>query len=87
MIISIYLLPDTKISKKTPQQSSSLLQLLNYFQRSKSWVSRFGNILPDIRFENILNFELSRQIYIKIKEFEFLLSNQQFLIDYRQNII
>ena len=45
---------------------------------------RFGIRFPEICFEKFINFELSSQIYIKIKELEYLLKNQQFLITYIQ---
>ena len=71
---------------KIPQQSSLFLHFLNDFQSSKSCMIRFGIRFPEICFENFINFELSSQIYIKIKELEYLLKNQQFLIDYIQKI-
>ena len=48
---------------------------------------RFGIRFPQICFEKFINFELTYQIYIKIKELDYLLKNQQFLIDYIQKII
>ena len=45
---------------------------------------RFGIRYPEICFEQFINFELSSQIYIKIKELEYLLKNLQFPIDYIQ---
>ena len=45
---------------------------------------RFGIKFPDICFEKFINFELSSQIHIKIKELDYLLKNQQFLINYIQ---
>ena len=44
----------------------------------------FGIRFPEICFEKIINFELSSLIYIKIKELDYLLENQHFLIDYKQ---
>ena len=45
---------------------------------------RFRIRFSEIFFEKFTNFELSSQIYIKIKEFDYLLKNQQFIIDYIQ---
>ena len=45
---------------------------------------RFGIRFPEICFEKFIKIELSSQIYIKIKELEYLLKKQQFLIDYIQ---
>ena len=71
---------------KTPQQSALFLHFFKDFQSSKSCMIRFGIRFPEICFEKFINFELSSQIYIKIKELEYLLKNQQFLIDYIQKI-
>ena len=71
---------------KTPQQSSLFLHFFKDFQSSKSCMIRFGIRFPEICFENFINFELSSQIYIKIKELDYLLKNQQFLIDHIQKI-
>ena len=71
---------------KTPQQSSLFLHFFKDFQSSKSCMTRFGFRFPEICFEKFINFELSSQIYIKIKEIEYLLKNQQFLIAYIQKI-
>ena len=69
---------------KTPQQSSLFLHFFQDFQSSKSCMIRFGIRFPEKCFEKFINFELSSQIYIKIKELEYLLKNQQFVIDYIQ---
>ena len=71
---------------KTSQQSALFLHFFKDFQSSKSCVITFGIRFPEICFEKFINFELSSQIYIKIKELEYLLKNQQFLIDYIQKI-
>ena len=71
---------------KTPQQKSLFLHFLKNFQSSKPCMIRFGIRFPEICFEKFINFELSSQIYIKIKELDYLLKNQQFLIDYIQKI-
>ena len=71
---------------KTPQQSSLFLHFFKDFQSSKSSMIRFGIRFPEVCFEKFVNFELSSQIYIKIKELDYLLKNQQFLIDYIQKI-
>ena len=71
---------------KPPQQSSLFIRFFKDFQSSKSCMIRFGIRFPEICFEKFINFELSSQIYIKIKELEYLLKNQQFLIDYIQKI-
>ena len=47
---------------------------------------RFGIGFPEICFEKFINFELSSQVYIKIKKIDYLLKNQQFLIDNIQKI-
>ena len=47
---------------------------------------RFGISFPEICFENFFNFELTSQIYFKIKEFDYLFKNQQFLFEYIQKI-
>ena len=39
---------------------------------------RFELIFPEIYFEKFKNFELSSQNYVKIKELDYLLRNQQF---------
>ena len=64
---------------KTPQQSSLFLHFFKDFQSSKSCLIRFGIRFPEVCFENFVIFELSSQIYIKIKELDYLLKNQQFL--------
>ena len=66
---------------KTPQQISLFLHFFKDFQSSKSCMIRFGIRFPEICFEKFINFELSSQIYIKIKELDYMLKNQQFLID------
>ena len=71
---------------KTPQQCSLFLHFFKDFQSSKSCMIRFGIRFPEICYEKFINFELSSQIYIKIKELEYLLEIQQFLIDYIQKI-
>ena len=71
---------------KTPQQSSLILHFFKDFQSSKSCLIRFGIRFPEIWFEKFINFELSSQSYIKIKELVYLLKNQQFLIDYIQKL-
>ena len=71
---------------KTPQQNSLFLHFFKDFQSSKSCIIRFGIRFPEICFEKFINFKLSSQFYIKIKELEYLLKNQQFLIDYIQKI-
>ena len=47
---------------------------------------KFGIRYPEICFEKLINFELSSQIYIKIKELDYLLKNQQFVINYIKKI-
>ena len=71
---------------KTPQQSSLFLHFQKNFRSSKPCMIRFGIRFSEICFEKFINFELSSQIYIKIKKFDYLLKNQQFLIDYIQKI-
>ena len=71
---------------KTPQQSSLFLHFFKDFQSSKSCLIRFGIRFPEVCFENFVNVELSSQIYIRIKELDYLLKNQQFFIDYKQKI-
>ena len=71
---------------KTPQQSSLFLHFFKDFQSSKSCMIRFGIRFPEICFEKFISYELSSQIYIKIKELDYLFKNQQFLIDYIQKI-
>ena len=71
---------------KTPQQNSLFLHFFKDFQSSKSCLIRFGIRFPEVCFEKFVNSELSSQIYIKIKELDYLLKNQQFLIDYIQKI-
>ena len=58
----------------------------NDFQSSKSCLFRFGVRLPEICFQKLINFGLLSQIYIKIKELDYLLKHQQFLFDYIQQI-
>ena len=77
--------PTTKIVK-TPQQTSLFLHSFKDFRSSKSCMIRFGIRFPEICFEKFINFELTYQIYIKIKEIDYLLKNLQFLIDYIQKI-
>ena len=55
---------------KTPLQSSLFFHFFKDFQSSKSCMIRFGIRFPEICFEKIINFELSSQIYIKIKELD-----------------
>ena len=74
----------TPKSVKTPQQNSLFLHFFKDFQSSKSCMIRFGIRFPNISFEKFINFELSSQIHIKIKELDYLLKNQQFLINYIQ---
>ena len=71
---------------KTSQQNSLFLHFFKDFQSSKSCLIRFGIRFPEVCFEKFVNFELSSQIDIKIKELDYLLKNQQFLIDYTQKI-
>ena len=69
--------PKPKIVK-TPQQSSFFLHFFKDFQSSKSCLIRFGIRFPEVCFEKnekFVNFELSFQIYIKIKELDYLLKN------------
>ena len=58
---------------KTPQESSLFLYFFKDFQNSKSCKIRFGLRYPEIFFEKIIKFDLSSQIYIKIKELDYLL--------------
>ena len=60
---------------KTHQQSSIFLHFFKDFQSSKSCLIRDGIKFPEVCFENFVNFELSSQIYIKIKELDYLLKN------------
>ena len=71
---------------KPPQQSSIFLHFFKDFQSSKSCLIRFGIRFSEICLEKFVNFELSSQIYLKIKKLYFLLKNQQLLIDYIQKI-
>ena len=71
---------------KIPQQNFLFLHFFKNFQSSKSCLIRFGIRFPKVCFEKFVNFELSSQIYIKIKELDHLLKNQQFLLDYIQKI-
>ena len=66
--------PKTKFVK-TPLQSSLCLHFFKDFQSSKSCLIRFGIRFPEVCFKKFVNFELSSQIYKKIKEY--LLKNQQ----------
>ena len=58
---------------KTPQQSSLFLHFFKIFQSSKSCM--IGIRFPEICFETLINLELCSQIYIKIKELDYLLKN------------
>ena len=73
-----------EFSKITINQSESSIHCREIF--SKSCLIRFGIRFPEICFEKLINFELSSQIYIKIKEIDYLLKNQLFLFDYMQKI-
>ena len=66
---------------KTPQQSALFLHFFKDFQSSKSCMIRFGIRFPEICFEKFIKFEFSSQMYIKIKDLEYLLKKQQFFID------
>ena len=67
---------------KTAQQNSLFLHFFKNFRSSKSCLIRFGIRFPVICFEKLINFELFSQVIIKIKELDYLLKNQQFLINY-----
>ena len=41
---------------------------------------RFGILFPEICVEKFINFELSSQIYVKIKDLDYLLRNQQIFV-------
>ena len=69
---------------KTPHRSSSFLHFFNDFQSSKSCMVRFGIRYPEICFEELINFELFSQIYIKRKELH--IKNQHLLVNYLQKI-
>ena len=71
---------------KTPQQSSLFLHFFKDIQSSNSCLIRFGIRFPEIWFKKFNKFELFSHIYIKIKELDYLLKNQHFLINYIQNI-
>ena len=49
-------------------------------------MTRYGKLFPEIFFEKFIHFELSSQINTKIKEVEYSINNQQFLIDKLQKI-
>ena len=66
---------------KATQQSSFFLHLFKDFQCSKSSLIRFRIRFPEICLEKLLIFELSPQIFIKNKELDYLLKNQQFSIN------
>ena len=83
---SIFIPYSIPIFVKTPQQISLFLHFFKDFQNSNSCLSRFGIRFPEICFEKFNNFELSSHIYINIKKLDYLLKNQQFLIDYIQKI-
>ena len=68
--------------KQTLQQSSLFLHFFKDLQKSKFCTIRFGISFPEIYFKKFINFESSSQIYIKIEEFDCLLENQQFVLDY-----
>ena len=76
--------PIPKFEKNT-QQNSLFLPFFKVFQSSKSCLIRFGIRFPEVCFEKVINFELSSQIYIKIKnKLDYLPKNQQLLLDYIQ---
>ena len=82
---SFYPLPNTQICKEFPAKFF-ILHFLKDFQISKSFLSRFGIRFREICFEKLNHFELSSHIYIKTKELDYLLKNQQFLTDNIQKI-
>ena len=84
-ISKILFIPYSQICQNSPE-SSLFLHFFKDFQSSKSCLSRFGIRFPEVCFEKFVNFEFSSQIYIKIKELDYLLKNQQFLNDYIQKI-
>ena len=65
--------PIPKFVKKNPQQSSLFFHFFRDFKSTKSCLIRFGIRFPEICFEKFIKFELSSQIYIKIKELNYLL--------------
>ena len=69
-----YALPDTQ-SCKNSAAKVFFLQLFKGFQSSKSCLIRFGIRFPGVCFEKFINFDLFSQIYIKIKELDYLLKN------------
>ena len=71
---------------KTPQQSSLFLHFFGDTQSSKSCMIRFRIRFPEVRLEKVINFQLTSQFYIIIKELNYLFKNQKFLIDYIQKI-
>ena len=71
---------------KILQQSCSFLHFFECFQSSKSCMIKFAIRFLDICCSKRINFELSSQIYINIKELDYLLKNQQFLIAYIHKI-
>ena len=74
--------PEPKIVK-TLQQISLSLHFFKDFQSSISCLIRIEIRFPEVRYEKFVNFNLSSQIYIKIKKLGYLLKN---LLDYIQKI-
>ena len=64
---------------KTPQQKPLFFYFFKDFQSSKSYLMRSGIRFLEICFKNFINFDLFSQIYIKIRELDFFLSNHQIL--------
>ena len=75
---SFYSLPDSQICRKNSQQIFLFLHFIKNFQSFNSCMIRFGIKFLQIWFEKFKNVELSSQIYVQIKELDYLLRNQQF---------
>ena len=70
---------------KTSHQSSLFLNFFENFKSSKSCLIRFEIRFPKICFKKFINFELSSQVYIKIKKLDYLFKISNFsLITYKK---
>ena len=73
--------PTPKYVKTSQVKSYFVFHLFEDYLKFKMWMIRFEDLLWKIH-----QGQLFCQTYIKIKEFDYLLKNQQFVFDYTQKI-
>ena len=82
-----YSLPISQICENSPAKVLYSFISVKIFD-AQSCLMGFGIRLPKFSFEKLINFELFSQTYIEIKELDYLLKNQQYLLTtYKKSLL